>query len=436
MAGHQQTAALAELAAEFENIRTAWRWAVQERDYAGVDRALGGVFRWFWLMRSRQREGQDLLRRALEEWAPAPGQEPSPVWMRISARLMEQQGPWLIEPAAVRARAERALDLVRRQGDCAEIAFCSWALGLAIASEGRAAPFAEDLQPAIRCYGQSLRHFRQLGDGFCTAQVLENLGHCYRLMGRRDRAIPPLRESLEIRRGAGDRFGMARSVRELGFVAYFNGADSETESAWRQACELQRELGDPQGIADSLFNLAALSLTRGDWQSGEQLAGQILTLASRMDSSFYQQSARREMEIAASMRQTSPGKGSCSFPNALSPFTAQLFGLLFTPPSMPLGQRNGLRLSLGAATADAEVAVCLPFAADLLARGGDWSRAARFLALSDRFTHVGEGWIGQLPEIAALRRQLIAADHRNAWEQGRTMDIQTAVGELRNLLDS
>lgn len=91
---------------------------------------------------------------------------------------------------------------------------------------------------------------------------------------------------------------------------------------------------------------------------------------------------------------------------------------------------------LDSAIADAEVAICLPFAADLLARAGDWSRAARFLALSDRFSHVGKGWIGQLPEIAALRRQLIAADHRNAWEQGRTMDIQTAVGELRNLLDS
>ena len=43
LADHRQMDALAELTAEFKNIRAAWHRAVQERDYAGIDRARGGA---------------------------------------------------------------------------------------------------------------------------------------------------------------------------------------------------------------------------------------------------------------------------------------------------------------------------------------------------------------------------------------------------------
>ena len=436
LAGREQSTALAELTADFENIRTAWHRAVQRRDYAGIDRALEGLFRWFWLVRSRQHEGQALLRYALEQWAPAPDQEPSPLWLRLGARIMDQEGPWLTEPAETKARIERALNSALRAGDRAEIAFCSWALGLAIVSEKHDVDLVDGLRPELCRYEQSLEYYRTSGDLFYVAQVLENMGYCYRNIGQMDRAISLLEESLETRRLVGDRFGVARSVRELGFTAYFSGHAGETERAWQEAWAIQRELGDPQGIADSLHLSSALYLTMGDWQKGRELSEQFLTVALDMNSSYYQRGALRQLEIAASMERTAPGKGLCTEPNTVTPFSSRLFGFLLSFGSSLVGGHRGIlhRILAVRATTDAEKAVCLPFAAHILAHEGDQYKAAVLLGLACRYPHVADGWIGHLPEIVELRQQLIAylspADFHRAWEQGQAMDMQTAVEEV------
>ena len=203
LAGAQQITALSELATEFENIRTAWRWAVQTHNYSGIDRALGGVFRWFWLMRSRQHEGQALLRYALEQWAPAPDEDPRPVWMRLSARIMEQSGPTLIYDPEMVERTDRALDFARQQGNLDEIAFCLWAHGFAVLVD-----HDRDMNTrrpeAIGFLERSLQYYRERGDRFYIAQGLELSGHCYRQLRVIDQAAPRLQESLEIRRALGD----------------------------------------------------------------------------------------------------------------------------------------------------------------------------------------------------------------------------------------
>ena len=68
--GRRQLAALQEIEADWENVRAAWQWAVQRRDYSTIDRALESFY-WFCIMRSRLQAGQELLRLAQEELAPA-----------------------------------------------------------------------------------------------------------------------------------------------------------------------------------------------------------------------------------------------------------------------------------------------------------------------------------------------------------------------------
>lgn len=64
MARADQLNSIFQLEADFENIRTARQWAVQTHNYALIDGALDGLFRWFWLRRSCQQEGLALLHLA------------------------------------------------------------------------------------------------------------------------------------------------------------------------------------------------------------------------------------------------------------------------------------------------------------------------------------------------------------------------------------
>ncbi len=440
MAGSTQLQIILELEADFENIRSAWLWAVATNHYQLVDHALDGLFRWFWLRRSRQQEALALLIFAQQQWAPLAGERPQPVWGRILARIMEQQGPWLVAPATVIQRVEQALALAHQQSNQAEIIFCKWAIGLASVSNQRDSLFEEDYQLTIQLYQECVDAYRKSGDQFRLAQTLESLGHCYRRIQRYDLAPVLLHESLDLRRALGDRFGIARSVRELGFVTLLQGLERETEELWQAAYELQCELGDQQGIIDSRFFPAILALSSGDWQRAKTIAEHVIQLAAEMNNSVYQEWASRALVVAICMEEHPyPVKGASSlFSSGITPFTAGIPFMIFTRNWIAL--RNQLQRLLALATSELEIALCLPFIANLLAQVSALHKATRLLALGFRYPEVAEGWMGHLPEIVTLqhelRSQLPPDEFARAWEQGQALDLRIIAAELPLLLAS
>ena len=436
LAGAGQLEAIHQIEADFENIRAAWQWVVEMDDYALIDHALDGLFRWFWLRRSRHREGQALLSRAYHQWTPAAGQTPQSVWGRISARIMELESVFFIEPAIVRERVERALTIARQYNNQTEIAFCHWALGFVILSERHNALDQAAWQPAITLYHQAAIEYRQQGDQFWLAQILEHLGHCYYMNHQFDKAVSVLQESLSLRRTLGDRFGMARSFRELGFAAHHRGDGPDAEAALQANYALQCELGDQHGIADGRIFLAKLALCHGDWRRIREFARPVMALAQEINTALFQRWAIRALDVADCMEQDAQRHNSptCSFPNVVNAISARLCFLLFSTTLE--GRRENVQAYLMVATTDLEVAVCLPFAANIVAETGDQRRAVRLLALAFRYPEVAGGWIGHLPEIVALqqslRDQLPPDEFNELWQQGQTLDLQATVTDLLN----
>jgi len=430
MAGADQLPIILQLEADFENIRGAWQCAVQTHNYGLIDRALEGLFRWFWLRRSRQHEGLALLKIAHQQWTPAAGQMPPPVWGRILARMMEQQGPWLVAPTAVRERVEQALALAQQQANQAEITFCTWALGLAIVSENRMGEPKKEVQSALYFYEQCVDAWRERREHFWLGQVLENLGHTYRLLNQCDRAIPLLQESLVLRRAQTDRFGSARSLREIAWARFTQGLARETLDAAEAAYALQSELGDQQGIADSRFFLALCSLCCGDWPRAKDLLNPVQHFAVETNNALYHRWTARAFAMVTCMEEEMRHhqSASCSFPNHFSAFTTRLCYVLFSIDTTTVYRGNVQQLLL-VATIDLEIAVCLLFAADLLARAEEnQQKAIMLLALAFRYPVVAESWISYFPEIVAmqqdLRNRLPPADFTNAWAQGQALDLR------------
>jgi tetratricopeptide (TPR) repeat protein len=278
--GSRQLAALDEIEAEFENIRTAWKWAVQQKNYDAVDRALESLD-CFCLMRSRHREAEALFQLAREQLAPGPGDEPHPVWARIVARHPD--------PAEDRqAQIEQSLHMAQKRGDQEETAYCLRALG-------EVAFNAEDYAEALPLYEESLAHYRTLDDGFNVAATLDKLARTYRLWGEPEKAIECARQSLDLSREIGDRFWAASSLVNTGVIAFYTGNYAESEGYLREANTIYREMGHRAGVASSNLILRKPVSVRG---SGEvkALAEEALQIATEIGSEHIARSARRLLE--------------------------------------------------------------------------------------------------------------------------------------------
>jgi tetratricopeptide (TPR) repeat protein len=276
--GFRQLAALDEIEAEFENIRTAWNWAVQHKDYDAIDRALESLD-WFCLMRGRHREAESLFQLAREQLAPGPGEKPHPVWARIVARHPD--------PAEDRqAQIEQSLHMAQKRGDQEETAYCLRALG-------EVAFNAEDYAKALPLYEESLAHYRTLDDGFNVAATLDKLAQTYRLWGEPEKAIECARQSLDLSCEIGDRFWAASSLVNTGVIAFYTGNYAESEGYLREANTIYREMGHRAGVASSNLAMSKLAHVRGDHDKGKALVEEALEIAMDIGNEHIAQSARR-----------------------------------------------------------------------------------------------------------------------------------------------
>ncbi len=129
--GRRQVAALDEIESNFENVRAAWQWAVAQRSYEAISRALESLY-WFCEMRNRFQEGLELLRLGREQLAPVAGEAPHPMWGRVIARMLGQNSAFYEPLTESRARVEMGLAIARQGENGAEIAFCLWRLAVVV----------------------------------------------------------------------------------------------------------------------------------------------------------------------------------------------------------------------------------------------------------------------------------------------------------------
>ena len=447
LAGAEQLAAIAQIEAEWANIRAAWLWAVTANRDDLIDNALDGLFRWFWLRRSRQQEGLALIRVAAQCWAPVSRETVKPLWGRLVARQIEQQGPWLVEPAVVRERAERALALAEQENNNSEIALCHWVIGLTIVSENRTLERAS-MEPAIPYYESAIRFYRARGNHFWLAQSLEFLGHNYRQLEKFELAMKTLNESLMLRRQLGDRLGMARSYREIAWVRFFQGLGHETIKAAEIALAIQKEFGDRQGIIDGTFFLALSFLCYGDWQRVKRLIRPVQEFALEVSNELYQKWSADVLTIASAMEthMAQHKLDACGFPNRFTPFTPRLVATIFSlhefhvSTSLIAFRRNVGKL-IQAASTEEELTICLPFAGIFARELEHPHQAIQLLALAHKHPIFAATWVSHLPEIkglqSTLRTQLPPAEFAQAWAQGEALALQEAITAVYNeLFDS
>jgi non-specific serine/threonine protein kinase len=298
-----QTAWLARLGAEHENLRAALGWGVARPDCTSAALRLGAALRWYWYIRGPVHEGRHWLARALA----SPAEAAAPVRARALAGLGMMA--WRANDfAQAREALEASLALARTLDDGPMQAFALHHLAhvemMQVAGGApRAAEMWEDSVNrfrksgdawgtawSLRCLGDNLRVYgttalavarleeslallREVGDAWLIGHVLLSLGAIAREQGDHARAGALVEESLAIGSDVGDSYYVATVQRELGHVARARGDHARAATLYRASLAAFREHGDTYEAARVLEGLATLALARSLAEDAARLLG-------------------------------------------------------------------------------------------------------------------------------------------------------------------
>jgi predicted ATPase/DNA-binding SARP family transcriptional activator len=314
--GARQQEALAEIELEIENIRTAWRWAVDRHQVDYLSKAtdsLGCFHEW----RGRYLEGRDLFQAAaalLER--PDSGQTmrllaKALAWQSVFERIIgdfagaNQQ--WQrsmdlldqLEAAGQDIRFERAFALLHggylRASEVASLtAFAllkeslalyralddRWGMadsleGLGLSQLDGSAAWHE-IDQALQ-EGLALR--QKMGDRRGITLILERLSNSARYQGHFSSAERFSQECLDLCRQIGGRANVAFGQESLGMTLIHMGRFAQAESRLRDAAAIRTDLGDRFALRTTLNRLSAALYALGDVENGRDMAQQALDLS-------------------------------------------------------------------------------------------------------------------------------------------------------------
>ncbi|WP_026332357.1 ATP-binding protein [Deinococcus apachensis] len=212
--GPGQKAALAAVDAEWENVRLAWDWAVEEGRAGDLGRSAAALAE-YTTARARHREGVEWLTRAVAALGEA-----GPAERAALCRVLVAGAP--------------LLHRLGRPGEAED-----WA--------GR---------------GRALA--RTLGEEASARTGLALLGNLAWRRGDYGLARTRLEEAVALARARGDRAGLADSLNLLGNVTLDGGDLAGARRHYEAALALHRELGHPSEIVRLLNNLGCLAAYGGD----------------------------------------------------------------------------------------------------------------------------------------------------------------------------
>jgi predicted ATPase len=246
--GQNQLKGLNTFETDFENIQAAWYHAVKMNNADVIQRMIEGM-RLFCTFRSRYAEGERLFTEARQRWADSAQQE------LVAGQLMVR----CTETRDVRPIYERGLAIARLHNDKKEIAFCMDLLGVHLSHHS----FDES---GLLLLEQSRDLYRELGESFYVAQVLDELGWGYGLFGR-DR-FPPIQECLALRKAIGDRLGTANALRNYATSDWRSrGYQTIAVEYLAEAAQISQEMNDRTSLAWSKLVAAAILLIRGEFEA-------------------------------------------------------------------------------------------------------------------------------------------------------------------------
>jgi predicted ATPase/DNA-binding SARP family transcriptional activator len=274
--GGRQREALEEIAAEIDNVRHAWQWAVSQVKngpnetwaLAVLEQAAESLCL-FYTTRDRYQEGKEAFSQAVSALDSdlASGQREL-----LLGRLLAYQGKcceFTERSDKAPPLFERSLEIFQRLGARREAALSLHGLGYMAHIRG-------EYEQAERCFQDSMAIYSKMEDAWGIANVLNNLCLVERRRGAFLQAKQHAQEALAIRREIGDKVGAASALSGLGLVQCDLGEYAEAKNVLLEALGLFRQFDRKVGIADTLTSLCQATFRLGETEAAQQFGQQSL----------------------------------------------------------------------------------------------------------------------------------------------------------------
>jgi predicted ATPase/transcriptional regulator with XRE-family HTH domain len=277
--GAEQALAVAELNAEIDNIRAAWKWAATHGPLDELERA-AEVLQWFHEFRGWFQEGAALFAQAVEQLRARGATIDTAAGRRALGRMLGHFG-YLANRAGASAEALAALaesytllaggdDLIglgrtvhnqasaaRWSGDYGEarrlldrsldlttVTGDRHIRAMTLTNASNLAHSVGEYQEAERLFRAALSDWRELGNPRGAIWCITSCSVTLLALGQYQEAQQLLRESLALCHATNDRYGMATTLRSLGLAAFQQGDVETAIYFFREALPLLRSTGN------------------------------------------------------------------------------------------------------------------------------------------------------------------------------------------------
>jgi predicted ATPase/DNA-binding SARP family transcriptional activator len=321
MMGGGQVAALAEIASEYDNVKVAWQWAVDQAQIVDIQKAAYALYM-FYECQSKYLEGTTSLAAALRCLATVEPTEPITL---LRADLLTTLG-WLLNRLGrltnAKAVLQEAQTLYEQQNHWPSIGMIPdprAALGINASVQGdyaTAIAYAEQVRQTAEAHNhpgnRRLAYYvlagatlaqgdyrtaqryaeiayataQTIGDRWFMAYCLNELGHIARALGDVEQAHQHYETSYELRKEFADPEGMAVALSHLGGLALQRQAYAQAQHYYQESMLLYRDINDKGGLARVLHGLGSVACAQQQLSVAQPYLWQALHLAAEVHFSW------------------------------------------------------------------------------------------------------------------------------------------------------
>ncbi|HEX2910468.1 MAG TPA: tetratricopeptide repeat protein [Chloroflexia bacterium] len=287
--GSQQLECLAELEMDYDNVRAALNWALEQPE---VETGLrfGAVLWRFWQLRSYFREGLQWLEKALAAFDKCQGDEEFEIPLRpVLAKALHGAGVLYYAVGEIEQateRLERSLALSKALQDTPGLILALQHLALVSLYRGDTTTATTQLQEVLK-----LR--QAIGDERGIAFTLNDLGNSARVFGDYGKAQDLLSQSLAIFGRLQNQEGIGVVYRNLGHLAYRQGHYNQSREWFEKSLALAQKLKHQGWTAQNLEGLAGVSARQGRAELAARLWGAAQSLSNTLGT-FSENQMRQE----------------------------------------------------------------------------------------------------------------------------------------------
>lgn len=322
LTGPRQRSSCETLLAEMDNVRSAWRNAVKDRDWQVLNE-MGINLYWFYAIKMYVAEAQDAFQLAVNTLRPADGsigsltaeqrailcflmlayfsscnwghdydqafQVANEVY-RLAGTLDDRVMMALVDASTIPSRyleipveAEqelfRDLEVLQASQNKWMVSLCYRALSIYYSVYGQDEKARHYLQ-------EQLALVRQRRNLFLMAEALRDLGGFCQTMGEYSEAAQNYGEAIQISRELDNRFGVSVALDQLGYVQRRLGKFDEAERLHKESLAFSLELNEAMGIAGSYDDLGMVYRATGQLQRARELYDEALRIRREVNNEY------------------------------------------------------------------------------------------------------------------------------------------------------